>query len=633
MCGITGVFHRHQALAESGTRSMSAALAHRGPDDEGAETRRVPGGFLALGQRRLSILDLTPAGHQPMTNPSTGDGIVFNGEIYNFPALRRELAGAGACFGSRCDTEAILHAFARWGVDCFDRLHGMFALALYDRQRERLILARDPLGIKPLYYGLTDRAFAFASEVRALAASGLFDLDLDRRALAGFLAYGAVPQPLTLFREMRMLEPGTWIAVDLAHSAGRLSHSEPRRFWSFPAPQASTNYPDAVATVRTLLADAVRSHLLSDVPVAAFLSSGLDSTAIAALGADASDAIHTFTVGLEGHPNLDEAPVARETARQLGVAHTTIELTPGDALAYTRRYFASLDQPTVDGINTFIIAGAVRDRGYKVALSGLGGDELFGGYASFRQIPRLARWLPWARAIPARLRGVGADLLFRARSSTQRQKARELATTAPTLPDLYFRRRRLFSDRDLADFGLRSKELGLDTVFLPPESRPAEALTGLAPAAVIGVLETRFYLGNMLLRDCDVFGMAHGLEIRVPLLDRALLDYVYALPAQWRTPRGQQNKPLLADAMADRGRFAAIGRFPKRGFSLPQAAWMAGPLREDFEHHLGVLGDSGLLDPRTVQRVWRDFLADLNGPTWSRLWMLGGLGSWLARGA
>lgn len=630
MCGIAGIFHPQRELAEFGVTAMTAAQTHRGPDDEGIETFAVPGGSLALGQRRLAILDLSPAGHQPMTHLDTGDWIIFNGEIYNYPALRRELEASGARFRSRCDTEVILHAYARWGTDCFDRLYGMFAIALYDRAQQRLILARDPLGIKPLYYAWTDNGLVFASELRALVATGLVRREIDRRALVGLLAYGAVPQPLTLYCNVRLLEPGTWIAVDLARAAGSPQPPpDAQRYWRFPQPQPTPDYQATLETLRSLLAGAVRSHLLSDVPLGIFLSSGLDSSTVAALSATvAPDAVQTFTVGFAEHRALDENPVAVETARRLGIEHHRIELSEAEVLEQTRRYLAALDQPTLDGLNTFIIAGAVRAQGIKVALSGLGGDELFGGYPSFHQVPQLVRWLSRTAIIPAGLRCIAAGLCFVNQAKAQRQKARELAATPPTVRNLYFRRRRLFSDQELEAFGLAAADLHLNEDFLPPESQPDAALAGLDPQAAISVLESRFYMGNMLLRDADVFGMAHGLEIRVPLLDRALLDYVFALPGQWRVRRGAQNKPLLADAMAGRLN-PEIQHLPKRGFSLPQAAWMAGPLRPQFEHLIARIADSGLLAPGAVQTAWRDFLTDRAGPTWSRAWTLGVLGVWL----
>ena len=629
MCGICGIFHPNREVTERGVRAMNAAQAHRGPDDEGMESFTLPGGNLTLGQRRLAILDLSPAGHQPMTNPNTGDWIVFNGEIYNFPQLRQELAASGARFHSRCDTEVILHAYARWGTACFDRLHGMFALALYDRAYQRLILARDPLGIKPLYYAVNDEAVLFASELRALMVSGLLPMTVDRRALASLLAYGAVPQPLTMYQEVQQLEPGTWLAFDLTMVAGSKQTIQPTCFWEFPNPQPTADRAEAVETLRARLTFAVQSHLMSDVPIGIFLSSGLDSSSVATLAAETSaDSLNTFTVSLADHAQMDENLVAVETARLLNVCHHTITLTEAEVLAQTERFLTSVDQPTVDGLNTFIIANVVRRQEMKVALSGLGGDELFGGYSTFYEMPSLVHKLPWLVYVPAGLRSHLAGLLFAGKSKAQCQKARELVTTRPTLRNLYFRRRRLFSDLEMQSFGLRADDLSLNEDFIPPEAQPDQALPDDDPQAAISILESRFYMGNMLLRDADVFGMAHGLEIRVPLLDRTLVDYGLTLPGAWRVRQGQINKPLLTDAMAEKLN-PQLRALPKQGFSLPQAAWMAGPLRAKFEYLLQVVKDSNLVADAAVAAVWQDFLADQVGPTWSRAWLLGVLGAWL----
>lgn len=633
MCGVAGVYlHERMAMASADLepiRVMTQAMVHRGPDDEGIECFVVPGGVLQLGQRRLSILDLSAAGHQPMAHAETGSWLVFNGEIYNYPQLRTELETSGACFRSRCDTEVILHAYARWGTDCFERLHGMFAIGLYDQARQCLILARDPLGIKPLYYAQGARGLAFASELRALVASGLVERDLDRRALAGLLAYGAVQQPLTMYQGARLLEPGVWTAIDLTRPASSAALSVRKRFWHFPTTQVGGDYGQAAENLRGVLTDAVRSHLVSDVPLGVFLSSGLDSSTVATLSVAASSStIRTFTIGFAEHQAIDEGPVAAETARLLGVEHHPILLGEADVLQQTQRYLDALDQPTMDGLNTYIIAGAVRAHGIKVALSGLGGDELFGGYPSFAQVPALARWLRRAAVIPPRLRRELAGLAYLGRAKAQRRKARELAMTPPTVRYLYLRRRRLFSDCELGAFGLSPDALDLDDAFLPPESLSNDGLAGLDPRAAISVLESRFYMGNMLLRDADVFGMAHGLEIRLPLLHQSLIDTVYALPGAWRVPRQGQNKPLLADAMAGHLNPQLQG-LPKRGFSLPHAAWMAGPLRPRFEHLMDRVADSGLVAPAAVRALWQDFLLDRTGPTWSRAWTLGVLGAWL----
>lgn len=628
MCGIAGVF-LNRSEVDNVVGAMTRAMVHRGPDDQGIECFSTPGGWLGLGHRRLSILDLSAAGHQPMRHVETGNWVVFNGEIYNYPQLRSELEAAGAYFHSHCDTEVILHAYARWGTDCFARLHGMFAIGLYDQAGKRLLLARDPLGIKPLYYAQGSWGFAFASELRSLAASGLIDQSLDRRALAGFLAYGAVQQPLTLYRGARLLEPGSWAEVSLTQPAGMARLSAPSRFWRFTTAGSDGDYREAIITLRDALSNAVRSHLMSDVPIGVFLSSGLDSSTLATLSVEASSSpVRTFTVGFADHQAIDEGPIAAETARLLGVEHHPILLDEAEALRQTQRYLGVFDQPTMDGLNTYIISGAVRAQGIKVALSGLGGDELFGGYPSFTQVPSAARWLSRAAVIPVWARRRLAGLAYRRHAKAQRQKALELVTTPPTVRALYFRRRRLFSDLELDLFGLSPGVMDLDATYLPPESLPDADIADLDPRAAISVLESRFYMGNMLLRDADVFGMAHGLEIRVPLLDRTLIDQVYGLPGAWRAPRDGQNKPLLADAMAGRLN-ARLQGLPKRGFSLPQAAWMAGPLRPLFEHLIGRVAESGLVEAGAIRGLWDDFLADQNGPTWSRAWAVGVLGAWL----
>jgi len=629
MCGIAGVFSVDPRQTEWAVRRMNRSQAHRGPDDEGLRALDVPGGRLVLGHRRLSILDLSAAGHQPMQNPATGDWIVYNGEIYNYPQLRRQLEAGGARFRSRCDTEAILHAFAKWGVECFQRFDGMFAVAIYDRKGQRIVLARDPLGIKPLYYGEGERSFVFASELRAIETSGLAPDEIDRRALASLMAYGAVPGPLTLRKDVRLLDPGSFACLPLDAKAGVKGKLERRRYWDFPASRPVPERAEAVQRVRELLAEAARSHLLSDVPVGIFLSSGLDSTAVATLCAGVEpEAVSTFTVSLADHPELDENGVAEETARLLGAKHHGVKLSDDEVRRCVHGWLEALDQPSIDGLNTYIVARAVRERGIKVALSGLGGDEVFGGYGTFRHLPRLARLARLGAWLPQALRGRMAELVFTGKSKAQRSKARDLARTRPTLRNIYFRRRRLFSDGEMEVLGFNADRLDLNEDFLPPETEPDRSLRHADASANVGILESRFYMGNMLLRDSDVFGMAHGLEIRVPFLDRRLTDYVFSLPGHLRVARRRVNKPLLVDAMAGRLR-AEILNLGKRGFGLPQAAWMAGPLRERFRELIETTRQSGSMAPEGVTATWEDFLRDRKGPTWSRAWLLGALGAWM----
>ncbi len=631
MCGVAGAFTAEPGRAAAAVRMMVATQVHRGPDDEGLEVRPTTAGELAFGFRRLAIQDLSTAGHQPMVHPVTGDLLVFNGEVYNFKDLRARFQADGVAFRGHSDTEVVLHALARWGVAGLRQLHGMFAIAFYSARRQTLLLARDPLGIKPLYVGRSRIGLAFASEIRALCASSVVEAELDPRGLASFLAFGAVQGPLTMLRDVHLLDPGTYLEVDLSLSDVPSQAHAPRRFWAPPVPERPAPPAEEVReATANLLRTAMRTHLTSDVPVGLFLSSGVDSTALAHLAREVSSGdVEGFSVSIRGSGVFDEAPVAQRTARALGIGFHGVEVPEDEAVALARAWAGSTDQPTIDGLNTYVVAGAVRRRGIIVALSGLGGDEMFGGYSTFREVPRILRYLRVARLLPADYRGRIAELASRERSATQQQKARDFAThTRPTLRSLYLRRRRLFGDEELAAFGLTKALQQLDEDCVPQESEPdLWTLPEAFPLATLRILESRFYMANMLLRDADVFGMAHGLEIRVPLLDQGLVDYVLGLPDEAWSDRRAPGKPLLV---------RSVGRLPaeviglkKRGFSLPQARWLGGPLAASFSEWAAELESAGLVGEPAIQSVWQRFHDDPEGPSWSRPWALGVLGAWL----
>ncbi|HEX8911950.1 MAG TPA: asparagine synthase (glutamine-hydrolyzing), partial [Humisphaera sp.] len=377
MCGIAGIIAESQAVAREALPRMLGCLAHRGPDDEGTEV--VPFGrrFLGLGHRRLSVIDPSPAGHQPMTHPGTGDRIVFNGEVYNFEALRAGLAGDS--FRGHSDTEVVLHRLARDGpAAALPGFQGMFALAFLDWRRGRLTLARDPLGIKPLYVAATPRAILFASEVRAILASGLVDRRIDPAGLATLLAYGAVQQPATFVCGVAAFPPGASLGLTPDSLGGPLP--EPAAYWAPPRPDPAIDEARALAELRAVAPRAVADHLVSDVPVGVFLSSGIDSTVVAGLAARAAGRVRSFTVGFSDEPDLSEHAPAAETARRFGLVHAPLDVTGPEAEAAVGQWLAAADQPSLDGLNVWLISRAVRAEGIVVALSGLGGDELFGGY-------------------------------------------------------------------------------------------------------------------------------------------------------------------------------------------------------------------------------------------------------------
>jgi asparagine synthase (glutamine-hydrolysing) len=375
------------------------------------------------------------------------------------------------------------------------------------------------------------------------------------------------------------------------------------------------------------LREAVRSHLVSDVPVAVFLSGGMDSTAVAALAAEARGShLDTFTVQLAEDAGLDEAPVAQRTAGTLGTKHHQVTIGESDALGLATKWLTSIDQPSLDGLNTYIISKAVREQGIVVALSGLGGDEMFGGYASFSEAPLVLRASRLARLLPERVsstlvRAVANGAPFRADRLLD-----QLATT-PSIVGVALWRRRLLPDATMEALGLGDRAAQW---FLPPECDPDLGAPRNSEWAAVRAVESRFYMSNVLLRDADVFGMAHGLEIRVPLLDRDVVDSAlgYARPALGA--RRSPNKPWLVAALGDRIPADVVGR-RKRGFSLPQARWMAGPLRDAFDARIAAVESSGVVEPRVVRKIWQRFLDEPQGTLWSRAWLLAVLGEWLSR--
>lgn len=626
MCGLAGAFGRDPNQIRTALRLMVSAQAHRGPDDEGIELLELKEGCLGLGHRRLSVIDLSPAGHQPMADVASGTWIVFNGEIYNHHELRSQLEGEGASFRSQSDTEVILKAYVRWGHAAFTKLEGMFSICIYDRAQQSLCLVRDPLGIKPLYYVKREGFFAFASEARALAASELFRPELNHEALLGVLAYGSVQRPLSMWKHVRELEPGCSLHVSLK-SLGQPARTH--RFWSFPTVRRELRREEAVEELSLRLRRAMKNHLLSDVPVGVFLSSGIDSSLIASLCTQVSDApIKTFTVSFDDEL-LNEGPVAARTAAALGSDHRHVLVDRSTARNFTHDWLTVSDQPSLDGLNTYIVSKAVREQGIVVALSGLGGDELFGGYSSFHELPWIHRLVNWMQALPVAGRGHLAHLLTLGKEPLQQRKAVDLLTSSPDLVRLYLQRRRLFSSAEIQDLFGGNASSSLDESFEPAETDVHLGVEAGDAAAALRVLESRFYMANTLLRDSDVFSMASSLELRVPLLDLKVAEWAFSIPGKWlSSPRA--NKQLLVDAAKARlSREVTLAR--KRGFSLPQSTWMLGPLRETFVELLGALNSSGLMNPRTIEKTWTDFLRNPQGPSWSRVWLLGALGHWLRR--
>jgi asparagine synthase (glutamine-hydrolysing) len=648
VCGICGVaFASRNADAESRVRAMTAAMEHRGPDEEGflSGDARAPG--LALGMRRLSIIDLA-GGHQPTWNETKDVAVVFNGELYNYRDLRERLSLCGHRFATQSDTEILVHAWEEWGEDFLTELRGMFAFALLDL-RERyatapiLFLARDPLGIKPLYYTQTPEGFAFASEVRALLASGAVPKRLSQDAVTACLLFGSVSEPVTLLEGVFSLPPGHRM---LLHVPERRRTPRAQPWWdpvvssAAREPRKPRDLPSAGKKLRPLLEDAVRSHLIADVPVGLFLSSGLDSGAIAALAAQARGGIQSFTLTFPGTA-FDEAELARLAANRFKTKHTEVPLSGESVLARLDEALAALDQPTMDGINTYFVSWAAREVGLKVALSGLGGDELFAGYQTFADTPRLSRLIGGAWYVPAALRRMTAPLVAslaaREGSPDAARKAAAAWAYPDALPHPYFFARTLFPPGQLERIiepRFRPSTVNADGVTLEPTwlgwlERTAEEARKLEPVAGISWLEMRTYMASTLLRDTDAVSMARSLEVRVPLLDTPLVEFVWSLPDAARRRPGAQ-KALLVEALGDLLPQEILTQ-RKRTFTLPWEAWLRGPLRARMEASFADPAPplAAYLRPGGVRSVWTDFLAGKT--TWSRPWSLYVLNEWCRR--
>jgi asparagine synthase (glutamine-hydrolysing) len=630
MCGIAGIIGRLDQSNRAALQRMNDAMLHRGPDAGGTwvSTPDARGWGALLAHRRLAILDLSPAGAQPMTDPVTGHVVTYNGEIYNFADLRRRLVAEGQAFDSTGDTAVMLRALGLHGPDAVKWMRGMFAFGCWDQKQRRLLLARDPLGIKPLYLARASDpdagwSVAFASELRALLASGLLGTPrLDPQAVASGVWNGFVVGPGTAVRGVEQLLPGRLMEFD---GGGREIRDED--FWTIadraPAPTVDE---DQLAAV---LEEGLRLHLASDVPLAVFLSGGVDSSAMANLAQRAAQTpIHTFTLAFE-EQELNEGPIAKRIAAAIGTQHHEVVLTEQHFVENLEAALDSLDQPTFDGLNAYYISHAIRAAGFTVALSGTGGDELFGGYTSYRDLPVLQRWSRRSAWVPGGLKGAAAQVVSRLLSRSG--KTMPPQTRWAKLPEMVRRGDDLLALYQLA-YALFLPEFQRE--LLAPDF--AEALAdGLPPAmrrritaetrartplSAISVMEQRLFLGERLLRDNDVASMAASLEQRVPLVDQVLFESVDRLPDQARyQPLGRK---AVLRRIGLRGLDPALFDRPKSGFVLPLDRWIRRGLQDAMDRTLRdpqAVAPVGL-DPVAVERLWRAFLEGAPGMYWSRVW-------------
>lgn len=632
MCGIAGIIGTNKTDAAASVARMSDALAHRGPDDTAISLWRddLSGRHTLFAHRRLSIIDVSSAGRQPMTTSDGRFTVILNGEIYNYKELRQELEAEGVQFATASDTEVLLELYARRGVRCLDALNGMFAFALRENSTGEVFAARDRLGIKPFYYFTGSSGFLFASELRAMLASGQVPRILDSLSLDSYLSFGAVQEPGTIIEGVRSLPPAHFLRIG---PAGRII--EIVRYWRLPEKQFCGDRSEAVMETRRRLEASVDTHLVADVPVGAFLSGGLDSTSIVSLMRATSRA-RTFTV-VFAEQEFSERETARHVADLLGTDHTEIVLGEDELLAQLPHAIAGIDQPTIDGINTWVVARATHAAGVTVSLSGLGGDELFGGYPSFRRAAMVKRFsLPLrvlGKSTQHRLAAVAAAMLGDSLSS---QKIAATISAGGDLLAAYGNMRGLFASQTrsaLTGFGNGNAkhdayQWSQETLNLIADARPTSENGETFNR--ISRYEMNLYMANMLLRDTDVMSMAHALEVRVPLLDHRLVEWVYALPAKLKT--GKHPKQLLVDAMGSELPAMLLNK-RKMGFTLPFEKWTHTALKPFINSTLNdkqVVRRAGL-STSTVTDILRSFANGSRSTSWSRVWALTVLVDWTRR--
>jgi asparagine synthase (glutamine-hydrolysing) len=557
MCGITAIFAYGAGAApvdrgelEAITESMRA----RGPDAGG--TWISDDGRVGLGSRRLAIIDLSDEGRQPMFSVDGDLAIVFNGEIYNHRELRASLERGGARFHSHTDTEVILQLWRRDGPAMLGLLRGMYAFAIYDPRAKTMFVARDPYGLKPLYFADDGRTIRLASEVKALLAGGAVSRTISPAGAAGFFLTGSVPEPFTIREDVRLMEAGTSFTID-GHGRG-----EPQTHLSIAAvfrrgrtQRGVTGLTEPAILFEERVEESIEHHLVSDVPVGVFLSAGIDSSALTAIAARRyRDQLRTFTLAFEEFRGSmgDEAPLAERFAKALGTLHRTRVVTREEFLADLPKIFAAMDQPTIDGVNTWFISKAVHESGVKVALSGVGGDELFGGYPSFARIPKITRIArsPFARFAP---------MLFR------HPKAKLIGTMGGTYAGAYLLQRGLFQPHELpALLGDDMAREGLERLSLMALVEKTMEPDPGTPFARVATMEASLYMRNQLLRDTDWASMAHSVEVRTPFVDAALLRQLAPLLLE----TGRIGKEVLATGLPD-----WLRNRTKTGFFVPMREW------------------------------------------------------------
>jgi asparagine synthase (glutamine-hydrolysing) len=622
VCGISGYINfKGKENGEKIIRAMNDCIAHRGPDDAGY----VQDGSVFIGQRRLSIIDLSSAGHQPMHSANGRYVIVYNGELYNFQDLKFELQRVSHGskdepypFSTKTDTEVILAAYQRWGKECLQRFNGMFAFAIWDKEKKELFIARDRLGIKPLYYFINEEQLLFSSEIRPLIQSGLVEKKVNPDSLADYLRYQTVHAPFTIIQNIFMLMPGHHMSISLNGEA------KIHPFWKLGDKKINAAHDDKEQIkkdVKKLLEAAVARRLVADVPFGAFLSGGIDSSAIVGLMSQVSNhKVKTFSI-VFNDPEFSEAKYARMIAEKFDTEHHEIMLDPEDFRKELPNALMAMDHPSGDGPNTYVVSKVTKEAGITMALSGLGGDELFAGYDVFKRMYSVNK-NAWLQAIPSFMRALPAKAGKMVRPGIGMDKMDELLSLPNlNLADVYALSRKVLPDHYLEKLW-KEKNFPANHVSMISAQYKKEKQGILS---WVSKAEMSTYMVNTLLRDTDQMSMAHALEVRVPFLDYTLVEYVLGIQDHLKFPHTP--KQLLIESLGDLLPSEIVHR-PKMGFTFPWKKWMKQELKDFCEEKMRGLSGRNLLNGKAIMDLWNRFLADDPSISWSRIWYLVVLENW-----
>ncbi|MFN3916789.1 MAG: asparagine synthase (glutamine-hydrolyzing) [Flavobacteriales bacterium] len=617
MCGINGIFGlKDKQTAEQKVNDMNRATRHRGPDNSAV----FSDDYISLGHNRLSIIDIGSAANQPFVSSDGRYSLVFNGEIYNYREIRQQLSGWS--FTTNSDTEVLLAAYIVHKENCLRLLNGMFAFAVWDSQDKTLFLARDRTGIKPLYYFDNQQILIFSSEIKGILASGLVNPRLNNDSIIDYFRYQTVHAPHTILDGVKLLPAGSYMLASP-------EEVKVKKYWSIVQNtrfNEVSSYRDACERNYELLKQAVKRRLVADVPFGAFLSGGIDSGAVVGLMSEVQSSIKTFNIAFE-EEQFSEAVYARKIADKFSTQHTEIVLKASDLKNILPDALQFMDHPSADGPNTFLISKITKESGVTMALSGLGGDELYAGYGIFNRALKLQK-TKWLFSFPRGIRNVLAKVNYSLKPGIASKKIQYILSQNYLEPEYYYPYSRLaLFDDDIKN--LTGKEnLPVNRVFEKLQTEIGLGSAGITFPLIskISLAELETYLSHVLLRDTDQMSMAHALEVRVPFLDHELVEFVMGLPTEWKTPTTP--KKFLIDSLGDLLPSEIVNR-PKMGFTFPWEIWFKNDLKEFVQDNLQGIQQRGIIKSGAADELWKRFLN--NDPTinWSRIWQLVVLENWL----